>query len=195
MAAADRPLTRLALAAALLLPCLAWGLSSDRNQPIQIEADRATLDEKAGTSVYEGNVFMKQGTLTLRGQRMTVQVRDSQVIRITIDGKPASFSQRPDGADSDQHAEADHIEYHTAEQRLVLQGNALIRQSDKEQFSSNRIVFRLRDNTVSAGDASSGSRVRITLQPDIPAPDAAAQDKPPGATGDATPATGTDSAP
>lgn len=195
MAAADRPLTRLALAAALLLPCLAWGLSSDRNQPIQIEADRATLDEKAGTSVYEGNVFMKQGTLTLRGQRMTVQVRDSQVIRITIDGKPASFSQRPDGADSDQHAEADHIEYHTAEQRLVLQGNALIRQSDKEQFSSNRIVFRLRDNTVSAGDASSGSRVRITLQPDIPAPDAAAQDKPPGAAGDATPATGTDSAP
>lgn len=191
MAAADRPLTRLALAAALLLPCLAWGLSSDRNQPIQIEADRATLDEKAGTSVYEGNVFMKQGTLTLRGQRMTVQVRDSQVIRITIDGKPASFSQRPDGADTDQHAEASHIEYHTVEQRLILQGDALIRQSEKEEFSSNRIVFDLRRNTVSAGDGSTGSRVRITLQPDvapeIPVPEGAAVPAPAASPGDPAP--------
>lgn len=172
MAGAERLPARLALAGWLLAPCLAWGLASDRSQPIQIEADRATLDEKAGVSVYEGNVYMQQGSLTLRGQRMTVRVRDNQVTGITIDGKPATFSQRPDGADSDQHAEADHIEYHTAEQRLVLQGNALIRQSDKEQFSSNRIVFRLRDNTVSAGDGSTGSRVRITLQPDVPAPEA-----------------------
>lgn len=200
MAAAEGRRGLLVLAGWLLAPSLALGLASDRNQPIQIEADRATLDEKAGLSVYEGNVYMQQGTLKLRGQRMTVRVRDSQVTSITIDGRPASFSQRPDGADSDQHAEADHIEYHTAEQRLILEGNALIRQSDKEQFSSNRIVFRLRDNTVSAGDGSTGSRVRITLQPDVPAPEAAdeteqAETQDPA--GDTTPdaGAGTDSAP
>lgn len=181
----------LALAGWLLVPCLAWGLTSDRGKPIQIEADRATLDEQAGVSVYEGNVHMQQGTLQLRGQRMTVRVRDNQVTGITLDGRPARFSQRPDGADSDQQAEADHIEYHAAEQRLILEGNALIRQSDKEQFSSNRIVIRLRDNTVSAGDDSSGSRVRITLQPDIPpaeAPDAAEPDATRDTAGDAAPA-------
>jgi lipopolysaccharide export system protein LptA len=150
----------------LLAPCLAWALASDRSQPIQIEADRATLDEKSGLSVYEGNVFLQQGTLTLRGSRMSVQIRDNQVNTISIDGKPATFSQRPDGADSDQHAEAEHIEYHTGDQRLILQGNAQIRQSDKEQFSSNRIIFNLRNNTVNAGGDSAGSRVRITLQPD-----------------------------
>ena len=185
MAAASPYLHRLRRAGWLLLlaPCLVWGLGSDRNQPIQIEADRATLDEKAGQSVYEGNVFMQQGTLKLRGSRMSVQIRDNQVDSITIDGKPATFTQRPDGADSDQHAEADHIEYHTGDQRLILQGNAVIRQSDKEQFSSNRIVFNLRNNTVSAGGDSTGSRVRITLQPDAApeiAPDAAPQDTLPG---------------
>lgn len=162
----------------MLAPCLAWGLGSDRNQPIQIEADRATLDEKAGLSVYEGNVFMQQGTLTLRGRRMAVQVRGGQVDNITIDGAPASFSQRPDGADSDQHAEADHIEYNTAGQRLTLRGNAQIRQSEKERFSSNRIIINLRDNTVSAGGSSTGSRVRITLQPDS-APGLAPEPAPP----------------
>jgi lipopolysaccharide export system protein LptA len=194
MAAAEGRRVLLALAGWLLVPCLAWGLASDRGKPIQIEADRATLDEKAGVSVYEGNVHMQQGTLQLRGQRMTVRVRDSQVTGITIDGRPASFSQRPDGADSDQHAEADHIEYHAAEQRLILEGNALIRQSDKEQFSSNRIVIRLRDNTVSAGDSSSGSRVRITLQPDIPppeVPDTTEQDATQDTAGDTAPAAGT----
>jgi lipopolysaccharide export system protein LptA len=131
--------------------------------------------------VYEGNVFLQQGTLTLRGSRMSVQVRDKQVETVIIDGRPARFSQRPDGAESDQHAEADHIEYHTGEQRLILEGNAQIRQSDKERFSSNRIIFNLRNNTVSAGGDSTGSRVRITLQPDsVPgiAPDDAPETAP-----------------
>lgn len=170
----------------VLAPCLAWGLSSDRDQPIQIEADRVLLDEKTGLSVYEGNIFMQQGSLMMHGSRMSVQLRDNQVESITIDGKPATFSQRPDGAESDQHAEADHIEYHTGDQRLILQGNALIRQSDKEQFSSNRIVLNLRDNTVSAGDKSTGSRVRITLQPDT-APAIEPEDKPRDAPADSRP--------
>ena len=191
MARASR-LTRLLCPAGwllLLAPCLAWGLASDRSQPIQIEADRATLDEKTGLSVYEGNVFLQQGTLTLRGSRMSVQIRDSQVDTIVIDGKPATFSQRPDRADTDQQAEADHIEYHTGDQRLILQGHAMIRQSEKEEFSSNRIILNLRNNTVNAGGSSKGSRVRITLQPDaVPdiAPDAAT-DVAPGAVPDAAP--------
>jgi lipopolysaccharide export system protein LptA len=193
--ASRRPWRSLAWLLALA-PCLAWGLSSDRNQPIQIEADSATLDEKAGLSVYEGNVFMQQGTLKLRGSRMSVKVKENQVDRVIMDGKPASFSQRPDGADTDQHAEADHIEYHTGAQRLILQGDALIRQSDKEEFSSNRIVFDLRNNTVSAGGGSAGSRVRITLQPDI-TPEAAPDTVPEGQAPDTPPSEspGTDTAP
>ena len=58
----------------LLLPMAAWGLSDDRNQPMHIEADRASLNEKTGISTYEGNVHVQQGTLNLRGDRMTVQL-------------------------------------------------------------------------------------------------------------------------
>jgi lipopolysaccharide export system protein LptA len=137
---------------ALLAPALAWGLTSDRDKPIQIAADRATLDEKTGIGIYEGNVHMHQGTLQLRGSKMTVKL--------------ARFSQRPADADTDQQAEAGHIEYHAREQRLILQGNANIRQQGREEFSSDRIEFNLRDNTVNAGGSNGDGRVHIILQPD-----------------------------
>lgn len=150
---------------ALLVPALAWGLASDRDQPINISADSATLDEKAGTAIYEGNVHLHQGTLQLRGSKMTVQLNNNRIELITIEGQPASFSQRPDDADTDQQAEAGHIEYHAREQLLILLDKAVIRQQGSEEFSSDRIEFNLRDNTVKAGGSNGDGRVHIILQP------------------------------
>jgi lipopolysaccharide export system protein LptA len=155
---------RLALLA-LLLPGMAWGLASDRDQPINIAADSATLDEKAGTGIYEGNVYLHQGTLQLHGSKMTVRLNNNRIELITIEGQPASFSQRPDGADTDQQAEAGHIEYHARDQQLILLDKAVIRQQDREQFSSDRIELNLRDNTVKAGGSNGDGRVHIILQP------------------------------
>ena len=63
------PGKRLQVAALLLLlaPLPGLGLDSDRDEPIHIEADRAMLDEKEGTSIYEGNVQLRQGSLRLQG--------------------------------------------------------------------------------------------------------------------------------
>lgn len=180
-----------------LLPAIAQGLSSDRRQPITIEADRATLNEKDGSSIYEGNVHLQQGSLNLRGDRMSVQLSGEELEQIVLTGQPASYQQRPEGRDSDQHAEAGRIEYHAADQRLILLENARVWQSGAEEFRSERIVYDIRSNTVTAGGGSSGDRVRITLQPksrpdeEVPAAPAAAPEPeapaPPAAAGDAAP--------
>jgi len=167
MAQAKTPAREVLRRMALLLvfaPAMAQGLSSDRSQPITIEADRATLNEKDGSSIYEGNVHLQQGTLNLRGDRMTVQLSDDALEIIVLTGQPASYQQRPDGRDSDQHAEAGQIEYHAADERMILLKNARVWQTDAEDFRSERIVYNMKNNTVSAG-GSSGDRVRITLQP------------------------------
>lgn len=148
----------------LLVPAMAQGLSSDRSQPITIEADRATLNEKDGSSIYEGNVHLQQGTLNLRGSRMTVQLADDELDEIVLTGQPATYRQRPDGRDSDQHAEAGRIEYHAVDQRMILLDNARVWQSGAEDFRSERIIYNMKNNTVSAG-GNAGDRVRITLQP------------------------------
>jgi lipopolysaccharide export system protein LptA len=160
------------LLSGLLWPVASPALDSDRNEPIQIEADKATLDEQ-GNSIYEGNIYLHQGTLQLRGSKMTLTLNNRRIDRIRVEGHPATFSQRPDGADSDQQAEAGHIEYLTANRRLLLQGNAAIRQAGREEFRSDRIELNLRDNTVQAGGEGAGNRVHITLQPEKPAAPAA----------------------
>lgn len=152
----------------LYLPLSAWALSTDRNEPINIEANSATLHETSGKSTYRGNVHLRQGTLHLHGNTMTVQMRDDRIEKIELTGSPATYVQRPDNSANDQHAEAGVIEYYARDNRMVLLKNARIWQSDKDEFSSDRIVFDLADNTVSAGGGSDDDRVRITLQPRKP---------------------------
>ena len=168
MAQADGHKTARLLGTALLLcllPVTGWGLSSDRSQAMNIEADRATLNEKTGNSIYQGNVQVQQGTLVLEGSKMAVQLSNNDIDTIILTGNPATYRQRPDGKDTDQHAEAARIEYHAAEDRIILLENARIWQSGAEEFRSERIVFNLKSNTVNAGGNSPGDRVRITLQP------------------------------
>ena len=163
-----RPVNHLLLGCAIWLLCLPLpvrALSTDRDEPINIEADSATLHEKMGSSTYRGNVHLRQGTLHLHGDTMTVQIRDDRIEEIVLTGSPATYVQRPDNADQDQHAEAGRIEYLANKERLILLDNARVWQSEDEEFSSERIVFNLADNTINAGGGSTGDRVRITLQP------------------------------
>ena len=44
----------------LLVPTLALALESDKDQPIQIEADSVDIDEGKNTSTYKGNVELTQ---------------------------------------------------------------------------------------------------------------------------------------
>ena len=147
----------------LLLPVTGWGLSNDSSQPISIEADRATLNEKTGNSVYEGNVYLQQGTLVLQGSKMTVQLNDNTIDTLVLTGDPATYRQRPDGKESDQHAEAGRIEFYAKEDRVILLENARVWRSGNNELRSDRIVFDLKSNTVNAGSNNPDDRVHITL--------------------------------
>jgi len=148
-----------------LLPALALGLTGDRDQPINVEADRATLNEKTGYNVYEGNVYLQQGTLVLQGSKMTVQLDGNAIDTLVLTGDPATYRQRPDGKDSDRHAEARRIEYYAKEDRIILLEKARVWQTGDEELRSDRIGFDLKSNTVNAGNSKPGNRVQITLPP------------------------------
>jgi len=178
MPAAERYLRRLGAILLLCLPALAHGLASDRDQPITIEADNATLKEKEGVSIYKGNVYLNQGTLKLHGDTLTVYTKDDHIEKAILTGAPATFLQRPDGQDVDQHAEARRMEYQAAGGFLILQGAARVWQTDGKEFRSEKITYNITTNTVNAGDSAGGDRVHITLQPkprepQAPAPEAA----------------------
>lgn len=149
----------------LCLPLTGQALSSDRDQPIHIEADSAVLMEKEGLSTYTGNVTIRQGTLEMHGDSMAVYNSDDRIDRIILTGSPATIVQRPEGSDNDLHAEAGKMEYRAVEEHIILTGAARIWQTDGKEFRSEKIIYHIRTNTVSAGDSASGDRVHITLQP------------------------------
>ena len=158
-----------------LLPITGSGLTGDRSQPVNIEADKASVDEKTGNSVYEGNVQVQQGTLVLQGSKMTVQLNDNSIDTVVLTGDPATYRQRPDGKETDQHAEAQRIEFYAKEDRVILLENARVWRSGDQELRSDRIVLFLKSDTFNAGGDKPGDRVYITLpassiEDDPPAP-------------------------
>ena len=47
-------------------------LPDDRDQPIHITADKAVRDEKRGVTIYSGNVEMRQGSMELDADDLTI---------------------------------------------------------------------------------------------------------------------------
>src|SRR5210317_1913464 len=100
------PMTRtrnfsLFIVLALALPGSVSALSTDRDQPINLEADEAELDQTEGVSTYVGNVVVTQGSMKVESDRMVVHLEDGEIDRIEATGAPARFRQRPDGKDAD----------------------------------------------------------------------------------------------
>jgi lipopolysaccharide export system protein LptA len=178
-------LARLAAAVLLCLPLCAEALDSDRDQPVHLESDQASIDDQQGVNIFTGNVHLRQGTMNLRGDRMTVYLVEGSIDRAELDGSPATFVQRPEGEDSDMHASALRMEYHATDERIILLGKARVWNDEGREFRSERIVYHLESSSVDAGGSAApatsgepGGRVHIILPPKRP-PAASAEEAAP----------------
>jgi len=163
------------LVVGMLLPLCAMALSSDKRQPIHIEADSVVINDTQGTAVYRGNVRYTQGSTHLEADEVTVYSADrQQVDKVIADGKPAMFRQRPDNQDQDLRGQAGHIEYFAGNERVILEKDAHLWQG-KNEFSGSRIEYDTANQTVKAlnsGDET--GRVQVIIQPRVSPPAAPA---------------------
>lgn len=159
--------------AALLLPQSGLGLTSDRDQPISIEADSAYLDDAKGITIYEGNAFIQQGTLNISADKVKVIMSDSEVIEIIASMAPASeglahYEQLPDDSEDLISADAKIITYFIQEERLHLTGEANLEQT-QDRFSGELLYYNMTTGVVDLKggkkSAEKTGRVSITLQP------------------------------
>jgi len=145
----------------LTAACSAHALSSDKDQPIELAADSVDLDEGRGTSVYKGDVDLRQGSMRLLADKVTVQQQGRKPNRIIAVGS-VRFTQ-----DSDRGpitARAKKAEYEVNSEVLELTGNASLTQAG-DTMKSDRIVYDRVKHKVRAGAAAKGKeRVRITIQ-------------------------------
>ena len=152
-------------------------LSTDKDQPIEIDADYAKLDKNKQITIYTGNVIVVQGSIHMTGDKLTVYYDDNQQVKEAyMDGKPAHFKQRPDGRDVDFTGEALHLEYHAGENLLRLIDHAKLTQG-QEVMTGPRIDYDTEASILTArgltadekqqgaAPAKSGGRVHIVIPP------------------------------
>lgn len=155
----------LILLALLCLPGAARALSTDREQPIYIEAEHVKIDKLKGFSRYEGNVKFVQGSLVIRGGSVLLYHKDGSVNKAIIRGQPASFQQEPDEGGLVIVSQARKIEYFAKDARLYLFDSAKVTQG-KNSFSGEKIEYDIVKGTVIANKgARKGSRINAIIEP------------------------------
>jgi len=130
------------------------------------------VDDVRRTSVFEGNVLMTQGTLSIRADKITVRQDKDGHQYGSASGNPAVFRQKRDGAEGHIQGQAQRIEYDGKLDRLELFNNARLLREPADEVHGNYISYDSRTEyfTVTGGpgrDASAApaGRVRAVIQP------------------------------
>ena len=163
--------SRLIPALALLLTLLAsrgLALPDDRNQAIEITAERALRDEKAGYTVYTGDVILVQGSLRIEAERLTIFHDSEAANRIVATGSPATLSQQPEVDKPLVTARAGRIIYEKTQERVLLREDAMIEQ-DGAVVSGESIDYFMTEQRVraDAGSDDASDRVQVIIPAEV----------------------------
>lgn len=181
------------LGAALLVALPLHAERADRAKPLNVEADQQSqLDMLKQVVVFNGNVVVTKGTMTMRSDRIEVrETPDGYHLASALgsSARPATFRQKRDGVNEFIEGRADRLEYDGRADVIRFIGNAQVRRlrgaAVADEVSGALITW---DNTseqfsVSGGPsaqspATPSGRVRAVLTPRETAPPAEAASGP-----------------
>jgi lipopolysaccharide export system protein LptA len=160
------------LPAALVM--LAYALSAaaekaDQEKPTQIEANRMSADDARRMNIFEGNVVLTKGTLTVHAERIVVR-QDAEGYQLsTATGAPVRFKQRQDPKEGEKEGrwldgEALRIEIDDRTQKIELFEKARVNRGGDE-VAGNYIFVDQRSEFFQVTSGKSGGRVRAVIQP------------------------------
>jgi len=147
-----------------LLPMQSTALDSDRDQAIEIEADRLEVREQENISIYEGNVRLIQGSLNITSDRLIIHFNDANELTLMeMTGKPARFRQL-DNVRQEMLGEAEQIDYTESESWLELRRSAYFSHAG-DVIRSDSIRINTKTNGIEAGGTQADDRVKMVIKP------------------------------
>ena len=130
----------------------AWGLPEDGAAEVRISAAESTYDAATGLTVLTGTVRVTQGSLRIEADRVTTTTADGRLSRVVAEGvadASATMRQRIKPEEPLVTASAARIDYAITEQRLRLEGDAVLKQGARE-VSADVIFWHIREGRVTA---------------------------------------------
>lgn len=155
---------------------LSWSTSvlaeeSDRDQPIELEADTVTVNDAKKISIYTGNVILNQGTLQIKADKMIVREDQDGFQHSTCTGNPTTFKQKRTGKDEWMQGSGQRIEYNARMDKVQLYTNAWVKRGedvvtgDYISYDANAEYAEVIGGTKANPNGTAGSRVKATIQP------------------------------
>lgn len=148
---------------AALLPAAALAKTSDRNEPMTIDADTNDCEMTGddGKCRFSGKVVIVQGTLEIHAQTADIFQKNGETDRVVLNGKQATLKQQMDDG-SWTNGRADNIEYKVGEDIIILTGNYYV-ESPQGTNVGQRMVYNTKTGNMQSG--GDGTRVRTVIQP------------------------------
>lgn len=156
------------VAATIILNQSAFALPDDVNMPLEIQADEASFNQNSGEAIYQGNVFVKQGTIEIQADylKVTTNPETRTFSQLKATGKPAKFSQQIDWSGNIVISQGNQIHYSTSDSKLEILGEGYLSRM-QNSITADYILYKIQDGTFSAEKKDTG-RVSMTLQPQTP---------------------------
>jgi lipopolysaccharide export system protein LptA len=148
----------------LLLPCQLQALSTDREQPIEVEADELEVRELERISIYLGNVNLVQGSLEINADRVVLHFNEANELTLMeMTGRPATVRQLDDNQ-REMWGEAKQIDYTQSKSLLELRDSARLTH-EGNIIESDLITINTESSRFHAGSIESDQRVKMLIQP------------------------------
>ncbi len=151
------------LALALLAAGTAVARTSDRNQPMDIEAARSDcgLGENA-TCTFSGQATITQGSLRIAAEKAVVTQVAGKPSRAQFSGGVQLQQDMDDGDHID--ARSNSVDYDMRNEVIVFTGNVSIAQR-RGSLSGERVVYNLKTGQLESGGGTGGGRVKMRILP------------------------------
>jgi lipopolysaccharide export system protein LptA len=161
--------TRISLGLILCLSCLSlplMALESDRQEPLEVNANSTDGTLGDGVTTLRGNVIIRQGTLHITADEAEVNKIDGRVNSVTFRGQPAFLEQEIEEQGLVQ-ATSNVIDYQVASGLVTLTGSADVKHP-QYQISGELLTYDLNiQHFQGSSDENGNGRIHIRLDPEV----------------------------
>ena len=172
---------RLIVLCAVLATSAGFALESDRQQPLEINADSTDGTLGDGWAELRGNVLIRQGTLLIRAEVAEVEKVQGRVREVVLTGEPVELEQEIEQQGLVK-ATANRIEYRVATGLVTLLGSADV-VHPQYRVSGDVLKYDLNVQHFQGSGEPDKGRIRIELEPELIGTPSGG-DQPPGAADD-----------
>lgn len=161
-----RPTLIASLLAVLMPFTAAQALQSDREQPLEVNAQGTEGSLGDGPTMLKGQVEIRQGTLLITADQAEVLKSEGKVARVTFTGSPATLEQEIEEQGM-VSAQANRITYEVSAGTVELAGKADVNHP-QYRISGDMLTYDLdTQHFEGTGSDNGDGRISIRLEPEV----------------------------